>query len=312
MQWKVAVLDDYAALFEQSDAVRILEAHDVTVFSEPCESEAALVSRLQPFDAVLLTQQRTALTGKVLEALPRLKLIAQTGTHRSHIDMDVCERRNIAVRFSGKGNPNATIELTWALILAASRNVIHESNALRAGRWQSRPGRILAGRTLGIAGFGTIGAGVATIGAAMGMHVLAHGREGSLSRARAAGYEATPDKAVLFARSDVLSIHLRENADTIGSITADDLAAMKRDALLVNSSRASLIAPGVLLRALELGRPGAAAIDVFENEPVMDAADPLLKLPQVVATPHLGYAVRDQLLAYFVAAAQEIHTHTTT
>jgi D-3-phosphoglycerate dehydrogenase len=303
---RIAVLDDFADVFRTTPAAAKLAQHAVQVFRQPYRSTEELVRWLQPFDAILLTQQRTALPGPLLEQLPRLRLIAQTGSHSSHIDLAACARRGIAFRTGGKGGFAGTVELTWALILAALRNIPFETARLRAGHWQSTIGTTLAGKRLGVYGFGRIGSRVAAIGAAMEMDVVCLVRDGAVARVKAAGLQDTQERAAFFAEVDVLTLHLSLNEETRGIVTGVDLARMKPSALLVNTSRAGLIAPGALLAALLAGQPGRAAIDVFEQEPVLDAADPLLELDQVLATPHLGYTVREQLAPLFDAAADEI------
>jgi D-3-phosphoglycerate dehydrogenase len=303
---RIAVLDDYPDLFRTTDAAAKLCAHDVHVYREPHRSESELVQRLEPFDVVLLTQQRTALPAAVLDRLPRLRLIAQTGSHTAHVDLELCERQGIAFRTGGKGGYAGTTELTWALILAACRHLPFEVARLRSGYWQSTVGTVLAGKRLGVYGFGRIGGRVAAIGVALGMNVVCLVRETSLGRVAAAGFTATQDRASFFAEADVLTLHLPLNPATRGIVVDTDLARMKPSALLVNTSRAGLLAPGALLAALRAGRPGGAAIDVFEQEPVLNADDPLLALDQVLATPHLGYTVREQLEPLFNAAADEI------
>ena len=302
---RVAVLDDYADAFRALPCAKRLAGHEVVAFTDTVRGDA-LVERLDGFDAVVLLQQRTALPREVVERLTTLRLVSQTGRNTSHLALDALASRGIVVSAGGAGGPNATAELTWALILAAQRHLPDEVAALREGRWQSTVGTGLHARTLGVYGLGRIGGLVAEVGRAFGMRVVVWGRAGSLSRATELGYAAAASREEFFRECDVLSVHLPLNADTTGVITAEDLALMKPDALFVNTSRAGIVAPGALVAALEAGRPGRAAVDVFENEPVLDAADPLLALPTVTATPHLGYVERDVLAGLYDAAVDQV------
>lgn len=245
----------------------------------------------------------------MLRRLPRLKLISQTGRIGPHVDVAACTEFGVAVT-EGVGSPVAPAELTWALILSASRRLTEYQRALHQGRWQalgdSALGRTLHGRTLGIWSYGRIGQRVAGFGRAFGMHVLVWGGEASCAQAARDGYAIADSREALFERSDVLSLHRRLSAQTRHDVTAADLLRMRPDALLVNTSRAELIAPGALIAALDAGRPGHAAVDVFEREPVLDARDPLLQHPRVLATPHLGYVERDSYAAYFEAAFDNV------
>jgi D-3-phosphoglycerate dehydrogenase len=240
-----------------------------------------------------LIRERTKVGEALLSRLPNLKLISQNG-HVPHIDLDACTRHGVVVASALTARPSyPTVELTWGLIIAAMRNIPFESAALREGHWQSTIGLGLHGRTLGIYGFGRLGSLVARVGAAFGMEPLAWGRQGSLDRAESEGFAVAASKEALFEQSDVLSLHLRLNEETTGLVGADDLARMKSTALLVNTSRAELIQPGALVSALLEGRPGKAAVDVYEHEPLTDPSDPLLLLPNALCTPHLGYVERD-------------------
>lgn len=302
---RIAVLDDYAAAFARLPAARRLEGHDVVAFTDSVTGPE-LGARLDGFEAVILLQQRTAVPREVVERLTTVRLLSQTGRNTGHLDVAACAERGITVSAGGAGGPQATAELTWALILAALRHVPDEVQRLRDGLWQASVGTGLHAKTLGVYGFGRIGSLVAEVGRAFGMHVLVWGREGSLSRATEAGHTAAPARAAFFAGCDVLSVHLPLTAETNGIVTAQDLALMRPDALFVNTSRASIIAPGALLSALRAGRPGRAAIDVFEVEPVLGAADPLLALANVTATPHLGYVEWDVLARLYDAAVDQV------
>ncbi|WP_338665163.1 D-2-hydroxyacid dehydrogenase family protein [Pararoseomonas sp. SCSIO 73927] len=314
---KIAVLDDYADAFRTAPAFARLSEHEVTVFRDTEKEPEALIARLAGMEALVLTQQRSPLPAAVIERLPRLRFIMETGRHTGHIAIDACTRQGVVVSTGGAGGPDATAELTWGLILAALRHIPEEARRLREGQWQAIAGTGLKGRTLGIYAYGRIGAMVARVGAAFGMRVLCWGREGSLQRARDDGYEVAANREALFAESDVLSLHIVLNDATRGIVTAADLARMKPGALLVNTSRAPIIAPGALLAALEAGRPGRAAVDVFDDEPVLGASDPLIGLPNILCTPHLGYATRgvfdalyevavDRLLAFAAGAPVDV------
>ncbi|HEX2060457.1 MAG TPA: D-2-hydroxyacid dehydrogenase family protein [Thermoanaerobaculia bacterium] len=298
---RVVIPDDYQDAVRGLACFAKLAAHDVTIYNDTVKDVDALAERFRDADALVLIRERTAITDELLAKLPRLRLISQTGRGTAHIDMDACARRGVEVAV-GTGSPYAPAELTFALILASMRRVCAEAARLRSGGWQGELGRTLRGRTLGIYGYGKIGSLVAAYGHALGMHVMAWGREGSQSRAAADGFAVSPS---LFDDSDVVSLHLRLTNETRGIVTAADLARMKPDALLVNTSRAELIEPGALEAALRAGRPGFAAVDVYEEEPV--AGHPLLALPNVLCTPHLGYVEKDSYELYFGQAFDAIN-----
>jgi D-3-phosphoglycerate dehydrogenase len=298
---KIAILDDYQDACRTLDAWGKLAGHDVTVFRDTLKDEDALVERLKDFEGLVLIRERTRFTASVLEKLPKLRALSQTGKAGAHIDVAACKRLGIAI-LEGSGSPYATAELTWGLVLAAMRQLPQEIENLKKGGWQQTVGRGLRGRTLGIYGFGRIGSVVAGYGKAFGMKVQVYGREGSLERAKAAGFETIAGRAAFFSSSDVLSLHVRLIPETHGLVTAQDLALMRPDAVLVNTSRAELLAPGVLAAALAAGRPGFAAVDVYEEEPVLGAAHPLLGLSNAICTPHLGYVEKDGFELYFGAA----------
>jgi D-3-phosphoglycerate dehydrogenase len=253
----------------------------------------------------VLIRERTAIGEELLSRLPRLKLISQTGKGTAHIDTDACKRHGVAVAV-GTGSPYAPAELTWALVLAAMRRIPQETAHLRAGGWQHLLGTTVRGRTLGIFGYGKIGSLVAGYGRAFGMNVLVWGREGSQSRARKDGYAVAAEREAFFEQNDVLSLHLRLTDETQGIVTAADLARMKPSALLVNTSRAELIEHGALENALRTGRPGFAAVDVYEKEPILGAQHPLLSMENVVCTPHLGYVEKDSYELYFGQAFDNV------
>jgi D-3-phosphoglycerate dehydrogenase / 2-oxoglutarate reductase len=307
---KITILDDYFDTVRTLACFGKLDGHAVTVWNDHVQDTDALAARLTDTECLVLIRERTKIQAPLLERLAKLRLISQRSVY-PHIDIAACTRLGVIVS-SGQhaGTPSyATAELTWALILAAARQLPQQMAALKAGKWQIGVGTTLRGKTLGIFGYGRIGATVAGYGKAFGMNVMAWAREDSLARARADGYAAARSKAEFFAGCDVVSLHLRLVPATRHIVTAEDLARMKPDAILVNTSRAPLIEPGALAAALRAGRPGCAAVDVFEDEPVRDPDLPLLQLEQVVATPHIGYVTReeyelqftdifDQILAY--------------
>ncbi len=303
---QVAVIDDYQDAFRTLSCYARLGEHDVKLHHAPAEDEDTLVGMLRDADAVILTQQRTALPRSVIEKLPKLKLISQTGRHIAHIDARACQEQGIVISAGGGGGTAATVELTWALILAAARNIPAEVAALKAGRWQTLLGTGLHGRILGIYAYGRIGSLVAQIGKAFGMRVVCWGREGSITKARAAGFETAASREAFFSESDIVSLHIHMNPQTQGIVKASDLARMKPGAILVNTSRAGIIEAGALAAALKNGRPGRAAVDVYETEPVLRGEHPLLSLDNVICTPHLGYVETDAYEALYGAAVDQV------
>jgi D-3-phosphoglycerate dehydrogenase len=300
---KIVIPDDYQDAVRHLDCFAKLQGHEVTIYHDTVQDVATLAKRFAGADALVLIRERTAITAPLLARLPRLRLISQTGRGIPHIDLDACTAHGVAVA-TGGGAPTAPAELTWALVLAGMRRLPQEIAALRAGRWQTTLGRGLRGRVLCILGYGQIGSLVAGYGRAFGMEVRVWGREGSLTRARAAGFAVAPSQAALFAEADVLCLHVKLTAETRGLITAADLARMQPTAGLVNTSRAELIAPGALEAALRAGRPGWAAVDVYESEPVTD--HPLLHLDNAICTPHLGYVEKDSYERYFGSAFDQV------
>jgi D-3-phosphoglycerate dehydrogenase len=283
-----------------------LHGHDVRVFQGPAQDSDELVAQLHDADGVVLIRERTQLTGEVLARLPQLKHIAQTGRSTHHIDVAACTARGITVSAGTHASPHTIAEFTWALILAALRDIPGQMQTMRSGTWSHRLGLGLHGKTLGIHGFGKIGSLVAHTGKSFGMRVLAWGGDASRRSAIEAGCEFTADKSQLYAASDVLSVHLRLSETTRHSITAGDLAAMRPSALLVNTARAELIAPGALVAALTRGRPGFAAVDVYENEPVRGGDHPLLKMDHVLCTPHSAWIEKEMFECYFGEAFANI------
>jgi D-3-phosphoglycerate dehydrogenase len=292
---KISILDDYFDTVRTLACFGKLARHDVTIWNDHVQDVDALAERLRDTEALVLIRERTQIRAPLLERLPKLKLLSQRSVY-PHIDIDACTRLGIVVS-SGQhaDTPSyAAAELTWGLVLAAMRAIPRQMGALKAGRWQIGVGHTLRGKTLGIYGYGRIGAVVAGYGKAFGMKVMVWAREPALARARAEGYEAASSKAAFFEQCDVLSLHMRLVDATRGIVTAGDLARMKPSTLLVNTSRAPLIEPDALVNALRAGRPGMAAVDVFEKEPLRDTGDPLLTMDNVVATPHIGYVTRDE------------------
>lgn len=303
---KIAVIDDYQDAFRTLKCYPKLKGHEVIVYNDTEKDPARLAERLKDADAVILTQQRSRFPRAVIERLPKLRLVSQTGRAAAHIDVQACTEKGILVSAGGSGNPVATAELTWALILAALRNIPYEVRRLREGYWQSTLGVGVKGKTLGVYAYGRIGSLVANIGRAFGARVVCWGREGSTGRARQAGYEIAPDRESFFAEADVLSLHLPLTNETRRIITRGDLSRMKATALLVNTSRAGLIAEGALVDALKAGRPGFAAVDVYDEEPVIGADHPLLKMDNVTCTPHLGYVEKDTYEQYYDVVVEQI------
>jgi D-3-phosphoglycerate dehydrogenase / 2-oxoglutarate reductase len=300
---KIVIPDDYQDAVRSLDCFATLSGHEVTIYNDTVKDVDSLVKRFAEADVLVLIRERTAISEALLERLPKLRLISQTGRGTPHIDLEACTRHGVAVAVGG-GSPQAPAELTWALVLAAMRHIPREVARFKEGTWQTTLGTGLRGRTLGIYGYGRIGSVVAGYGQAFGMRVLVWGREGSLRRASEAGFETAASKDDLFEQSDVLSLHLKLSAETRGILTPDDLAKMKQTSLLVNTSRAELIEPGALEVALKAGRPGFATVDVYEEEPVKD--HPLLHLDNAICTPHLGYVEKDSYEMYFGAAFDEI------
>lgn len=304
---KVSILDDYHDTLRTLPCFGKLQGQEVEIWNDPVQEVDVLARRLKDTEALVLIRERTQIRAPLLERLPKLKLISQRGVY-PHLDVDACTRLGIIVSSSlHAGAPSyAAAELTWGLVLAAMRQIPRQMAALRAGRWQAGVGDGLREKTLGIYGYGRIGRVVAGYGQAFGMRVLVWAGEASLARARADGYAVAGSKPAFFEACDVLSLHLRLVAATRGIISADDLARMKPTALLVNTSRAPLIAPGALVAALRAGHPGMAAVDVYEEEPVLDAHHPLLSMENVVCTPHIGYVTRDEYETQFTEIFDQI------
>lgn len=303
---KIAIIDDYQNAFKTLKCFAKLSGHDVVVYTDPEIDSEKLATRLKDADAVVLTQQRTYFPRALIEKLPKLRLIGQTGRAATHIDLAACTEKGIVVSAGGAGNPHATAELTWGLILSALRNLPFEVKQLKEGRWQSTLGIGVSGKTLGIYAYGKIGSIVAAAGKAFGARVLCWGREGSTGRARAASFDVAKSREEFFTEADILSLHLPLNKDTRAIVTREDLARMKSTALIVNASRSGLIAKGALEEALKAGRPGMAAVDVYDVEPVLGANHPLLKMDNVTCTPHLGYVTGESYEEYYAVVVDDI------
>lgn len=309
---KIAILDDYQNATQSLKCAALLAGHEVKVFNSTTRGLGQLAIRLQPYEALVLIRERTAFNRALLSKLPNLKLISQTGKLAGHVDVAAATELGIAIA-EGVGSPTAPSELTWALIMAAARKIVPYANNLKDGLWQTASinpelnglGFVLKGRTLGIWGYGKIGQTVAGYGRAFGMNVLVWGSQASRDQAVADGYQAAASREAFFEQVHVLTLHLRLNDATRGIVTAEDLARMRPDALFVNTSRAELVQEHALEQALPKGRPGYAALDVFSSEPL--AADsPLLRIPTVLATPHLGYVEQDSYELYFQHAFQNV------
>jgi len=304
---KISILDDYHDTLRSLRCFSKLAGHDVAIWNDHVQDVDVLAERLRDTEALVLIRERTKIQAPLLERLPNLRLISQRSVY-PHIDVEACTRLGVMVSSSlHPGTPSyATAELTWALVLAAMRQIPQQVSALKAGKWQIGVGSTLRDKTLGIYGYGRIGGVVAGYGRAFGMRVLVWARDAALTQARVDGYLAARSKAAFFEESDVISLHLRLVEATRSIVTAGDLARMKPTALLVNTSRAPLIEPGALVSALRAGRPGMAAVDVYEDEPVTDSRHPLLGMDNVVCTPHIGYVSRDEYEVQFTDIFDQI------
>lgn len=295
----IAIPDDYHGLVHSLDCIRLLAGHEVRIYTDAAPPTTTLVRNLRDADIIVPIRERTQFTRGIIEQLPKLKLFSQTGRSCHHIDLAACSERGIAVAAGSHASPHTVAEQTWAMILGSLREIPRETALMKMGAWRKRFSTGLKGRTLGVFGLGTIGKLVAATGAGFGMRVLVWGRDSSLAAARAAGYDAATSQDDLFEQSDVLTLMLRLSEETRGTVTAAHLARMKPSALLVNTARAELIAPGALEAALKLGRPGYAAVDVYENEPVRGGEHPLLQLDNALCTAHSAWLERDTYELYF-------------
>jgi D-3-phosphoglycerate dehydrogenase len=304
---KISILDDYHDTLRTLPCFAKLAGDDVTIWNDHVQTDDTLAKRLHDAEVLVLFRERTKIRASLLERLPNLRLISQRSVY-PHIDVDACTRLGVIVSSSQHpGTPSyAAAELTWGLVLAAMRQIPQQMAALKAGKWQIGVGSTLRGKTLGIYGYGRIGSVVAGYGRAFGMNVLVWARPSTLNQARADGYAVARNKDTFFEDCDVISLHMRLVDATRHIVTAADLARMKPTALLVNTSRASLIEPGALANALRSGHPGLAAVDVYEDEPVLEPSHPLLDIDDVVCTPHIGYVTRDEYEVQFADIFDQI------
>lgn len=312
----IVILDDYQDAVRKLPCASKLDAYTAKVYTNTVKGTGQLSVRLKDADVVVLIRERTQISRQLIEKLPKLKMIAQTGRIGNHVDVAACTERGIVVA-EGIGSPTAPAELTWALIMAAARRIPHYTSHLKHGAWQqaglksaSMPpnfglGTILQGKTLGVWSYGKIGQIVAGYGRAFGMNVLVWGSDASRARAHADGFQLADSKAAFFEQCDVLTLHIRLNDDTRGLVSLEDLSRMKPAAVLVNTSRAELIEPDALIAALNRGRPGMAAVDVFESEPILQG-HALLRLENCICTPHIGYVEQDSYELYFSVAFDNV------
>jgi len=297
---KISILDDYFDTLRHLPCFKKIAEHDVTIWNDHVQDRDVLAERLKDTEVLVLIRERTQIRADLLDRLGNLKIISQRSVY-PHIDVDACTRLGIILSSNQHtGTPSfATAELTWGLILAAMRQIPQQMASLKSGNWQMGVGSTLAGRTLGIFGYGRIGRTIANYGRAFGMKILIWASETSRSQAKVDGFDVAKDKAAFFEECDILSLHLRLYDTTRGIVTAEDLTRMKPTALLVNTSRAGLIEPNALVKALHAGRPGMAAVDVYENEPQKDINDPLTTMNNVICTPHIGYVTEDEFDVQF-------------
>lgn len=303
---KIVIQDDYQNCIRSLDCFEKIKHHDVTIYNDSVKDIDSLVNRFKDAEAIVLIRERTIINAALLDKLPRLKVISQTGKVAPHIDLEACKARGITV-MDGRGSGAATAELTMLLILAGLRNLVQECNRMQQGLWQGTLGRQLKGKTLGIYGYGRIGEQVAHISKAFGANVVIWGRDNSLQKAMKDGFQTAQNKNDFFSTCDVISLQLRLTKDTQGIVSLEDLSLMKPTALLVNTSRAELIAPNALVQALKMGRPGFAAVDVYEDEPVLNHSNPLTQLPNCLCSPHIGFVEKDNYEAYFGIAFDNIN-----
>lgn len=303
---KIAIPDDYQDVVHKLACFSLIKHHDVVRYREPARDLEQLVERLRDAEVVVSIRERVEFSRALLERLPKLKLLALVGRGAGTIDFNACTELGIPVSNGKSNSPDAPAELTVALIVASRRNIALEAERMKRGDWPCTLSHRLRGSTLGIFSLGAIGQLVAQSMHGMGMKVLVWGREQSLARAAAAGYEVAKSKDELFERSDVLSLHVRLRPDTRGIVGPEDMARMKPTALIVNTARAELIQPGALVEALRKGRPGYAAVDVYEEEPIVNGNHPLLKMPNALCVPHLGWAEWDNFELYFQECFEQI------
>jgi D-3-phosphoglycerate dehydrogenase len=308
---KITILDDYFDTLRTLPSFSKLKGHDIEIFTDHVQDTDALADRLKDTEALVLIRERTQIRAALLERLPKLRLISQRSVF-PHIDIDACTAHGVIVSSDQHADtPSyAAAELTWALIMAAARQIPQQVQSLQRGDWQMGIGSTLRGRTLGVHGYGRIGRVVAGYGNAFGMRVVVWAREASRQRAQADGFDVAASQDDFYSGCDVITLHMRLVAATRGIVRAADLARMTPTSLLVNTSRAGLIEAGALVAALEAGRPGGAAVDVFEDEPVRDPLHPLLRMANVVCTPHIGYVTREEYELQFSDVFDQIVAYT--
>lgn len=302
----IVIPDDYQDMVDQLPCFRMLAGHTVVRYRTPARDFEHLVERLSPAEVIVAIRERVEFSRELIARLPRLRLIALVGRNATTIDYHACTDHGVLVATGKSNSPASPAELTVALMMAARRNIVVEAERMRRGEWPNTLSHRLRGSTLGILGLGNIGTLVAEAGAGLGMKILAWGQARTAARAAERGWGVAESKRQLFEQSDVLSLHVRLRPDTAGIVGPEDLARMKPTALLVNTSRAELVAPGALLAALQAGRPGYAAVDVYEQEPIVNGDHPFLKMPNVVCTPHLGWAEWENFELYFSEAFEQI------
>ncbi len=302
----IVIPDEYQDAIERLPCYALLEGHDVTRYRDPAASFEELVERLRPADAIVAIRERVTFNRALISRLPNLKLIALVGRNATTIDYAACTEYGVMVSRGKSNSPASPAELTVALIVASRRNIVIEAERMRRGEWPYTLSHRLRGSTLGIFGLGNIGSLVAEAGAGLGMKILVWGQATSAKRAAEKSYAIAASKAELFEQSDVLSLHARLRPETTGIVGPEDLARMKPTALIVNTSRAELIQPDALLTALRAGRPGYAAVDVYEQEPVLNGDHPFLSMPNVICTPHLGWAEWENFDLYYAEAFDQI------
>jgi len=302
----IVIPDDYQDMVDRLPCFRMLSGHTVIRYRTPARDFEHLVERLAPADVIVAIRERVEFTRDLIARLPRLRMIALVGRNATTIDYQACTDHGVLVATGKSNSPASPAELTVALMMAARRNIVVEAERMRRGEWPNTLSHRLRGSTLGILGLGNIGTLVAEAGAGLGMKILAWGQARTAAKAAERGWGVAESKQHLFEQSDVLSLHVRLRPDTAGIVGPEDLARMKPTALLVNTSRAELVAPGALLAALQAGRPGYAAVDVYEQEPIVNGDHPFLKMPNVVCTPHLGWAEWENFELYFSEAFEQI------
>lgn len=304
----IVISDDYQDCIRQLTCFQKLKGHTVKIYNDTVSTTDALVERYQDADAIVLIRERTVITKELLEHLPKLKVILQTGKIASHVDLEACKVKGIVV-MDGRGSGASTAELNMLLILAALRSLVEEVTRFKNGQWQGYLGDQLSGKVLGVYGFGRIGKQVCHLGKAFGAKPLVWGRDTSLKKAQEDGFAVATSKEKFFSTSDIVCLQLRLNEETRHIVTAQDLALMKPTSLLVNASRAELIESGALEAGLIKGHPAYAAVDTYESEPVLGADHPLLHLPNCLCTPHIGFVERDNYEAYFGIAFDNINAY---